>query len=77
MGSRSLVRDPLVLSNTMTFPLFRKNTEKDRFDRAVSWLRADAEQLLLVAGLPFDPSKCLLGNLVMLTYCDECAHLAF
>jgi hypothetical protein len=63
MGSRSLVRDPMLLHQDNTFPLFRKSIEKERFERAVLWLRGDIEQLLCTRGLPFDAGKPLLQNL--------------
>eukprot|EP01039_Chlorochromonas_danica_P004336 gene4338-4757_t len=77
LGSRSLIRDP-VLPTTQdnTFPLFRKGTEKDRFDRALAWLRTDVDQLLCSRGAAYDPSKPLLQNLKTLFHCDQCATLA-
>eukprot|EP00598_Pedospumella_elongata_P000321 CAMPEP_0184971788 /NCGR_PEP_ID=MMETSP1098-20130426/3964_1 /TAXON_ID=89044 /ORGANISM="Spumella elongata, Strain CCAP 955/1" /LENGTH=400 /DNA_ID=CAMNT_0027493981 /DNA_START=63 /DNA_END=1262 /DNA_ORIENTATION=+ len=36
MASRSFIRDPVV-GNGTTLPLFRRGTERERFDRAVLW----------------------------------------
>lgn len=58
-------------------PLFRSYNDKERFDRAVSWLRVDLEQLLQTRGVPFDPSRSLLANLVQLAQCDVCPSLAY
>lgn len=76
MGSRSLVRDPVLAGQDNTFPLFKKNIEKDRFERAVSWLRGNVEQLLCSRGLVYDPSKPLLHNLSTVFVCDACMKLA-
>lgn len=77
LGSRSLIRDPVLpATQDNTFPLFRKGTEKDRFDRALAWLRTDVDQLLCSRGAAYDPSKSLLQNLKTLFQCDQCAALA-
>eukprot|EP01033_Poteriospumella_lacustris_P009177 gene9177-6603_t len=74
-GSRCLVRD-LAATNAI-LPLFRSYNDKERFDRAVSWLRVDLEQLLQTRGVTFDPSRSLLANLVQLAQCDVCPSLAY
>lgn len=74
-GSRCLVRD-LAAPNAI-LPLFRSYNDKERFDRGVSWLRVDLEQLLQTRGVTFDPSRSLLANLVQLAQCDVCPSLAY
>jgi Asp-tRNA(Asn)/Glu-tRNA(Gln) amidotransferase B subunit len=69
------VRD-LAATNAI-LPLFRSYNDKERFDRAVSWLRVDLEQLLQTRGVTFDPSRSLLANLVQLAQCDVCPSLAY
>ena len=73
MGSRSLVRDAII----GTVPLFRKNVEKDRFDRAVLWLKYDIDQILMSRGLSYDVTKPLLFNVQQIFACDRCQSLAF
>jgi len=61
MGSRSFLRDPVV-GNGSTLPLFRRNVDKERFDRAVVWLKRDIEQLLVTRGVTYEPSHHMLLN---------------
>lgn len=75
MGSRSFIRDPAV-GNGTTLPLFRRNVEKDRFDRAVAWLKRAAEQLLMSRGAGYEANQCLLANIQMLFQCEMCPKLA-
>ncbi len=75
MGSRSFIRDP-VTSNGTTLPLFRRNVEKDRFDRAVQWLRRAVEQLLMARGVPYEPTQNLLLNVHALFQCEMCPKLS-
>lgn len=75
-SSRSLIRDPIHGLN-QAYPLFRKNTERERFDRAIVWLKKDVEQVLLTRGLVFDPTKDILYNLSQLFSCELCPALAF
>jgi hypothetical protein len=56
MASRSFIHDPVV-SNGMTLPLFRRNVEKERFERAALWLRRAVEQLLLARGVGFKANQ--------------------
>ena len=59
-----------------TFPLSRRGVEKERFERALVWLRKDVEQLLLSRGIPFEPSIDPLANLQQLFICEMCPRLA-
>ena len=60
-ASRSMIRDP-VQANGNALPLFRRGTERERFDRAIVWLKRDIEQLLLTRGIPYEANKCILFN---------------
>jgi hypothetical protein len=75
MGSRSFIRDPVV-GNGTTLPLFRRNVEKDRYDRAVSWLKRAAEQLLQHRGVGYEYNQSLLCNIQALFQCEMCPKLA-
>jgi UV radiation resistance-associated gene protein len=75
-SSRSMIRDPIHGLN-QAYPLFRKNTERERFDRAIVWLKKDVEQVLLTRGLVYDPLKDILFNLNQLFSCELCPALAF
>ncbi len=75
MGSRSFIRDP-VIGNGSTLPLFRRNVEKDRFDRAIVWLKRVVEQLLLSRGVPYEPSQNMLFNINAIFQCEMCPKLA-
>lgn len=75
MGSRSFIRDPVV-GNGTTLPLFRRNVEKDRYDRAVLWLKRTAEQLLLARGVGYEANQGLLYNIQALFQCEMCPKLA-
>jgi len=63
MGSRSLIRD---FGSNTTLPLFRRNMEKERFERAILWLKADIEQILTYLGFYIDRNKSLPYQLRML-----------
>lgn len=63
MGSRSLVRD---YGTNTTVPLFRRNMEKERFERAVMWLKADVEQIMTYLGIFVDRTKSLPYQLRLL-----------
>lgn len=75
LGSRSMIRDPLQ-GSAGTLPLFRRNVEKERFDRAIVWLKKDIEQLLLSRGYTYEPHKDILYNLHQLFQCEMCPKLA-
>lgn len=63
-ASRSLVRDSIASSGCgFTFPLFRRETERRRFDKAVGFLEADIEQLSFAKGLHYFRRVSLLHNL--------------
>jgi hypothetical protein len=70
-----MIRDPLQ-GSAGTLPLFRRNVEKERFDRAVSWLRKDIEQLLSSRGVNYESNKDILCNLHQLFQCEMCPKLA-
>eukprot|EP01036_Dinobryon_divergens_P031815 gene31815-41291_t len=77
LGSKSFIRDPALANGAnSTFPLNRRNVEKERFERALVWLRKDVEQLLQSRGIPFEPSVDPLANLQQLFVCDMCPRLA-
>lgn len=76
MGSRSFIRDPVLGNSGGTYPLFKRNVEKDRFDRGVQWLKRDVEQLLLTRGVHYDAGRDILHNLHQLFYCEMCPKLA-
>ncbi|KAJ1458949.1 hypothetical protein M885DRAFT_479610 [Pelagophyceae sp. CCMP2097] len=62
-ASRSLVLDALAGAAGTTYPLFRKDVERRRFDAGVRLLQADVEQLLSAAGRAYAPTGGILGNL--------------
>ncbi len=70
-----MIRDP-VQGSAGTLPLFRRNVEKERFERAILWLRRDVEQLLLVRGVYYDHNKDLLQNVQQLFQCEICPKLS-
>lgn len=84
-ASRSMIRDP-VAGNTpssasaagggVVLPLYRRNVDRERFDRALVWLQRDIEQLLVSRGFLYDLKKDILGNLHQLYGCDGCNKLA-
>ena len=53
----------LVTSTMATLPLFRRNVEKVRFEKALSWLKRDVEQILMARGIRYEAQQDLLGNL--------------
>lgn len=75
-SSRSMIRDSVSGLN-QALPLFRKNTEKERFDRALEWLRKDIEQVLQTRGILYEPTKDILQNLNKLFVCELCPSLTF
>lgn len=66
-ASRSMIRDPV---HGLTLPLFRRGTERERFERAIVWLKRDVEQLLSTRGVVYDQSKDILYNINLL-YINE------
>ena len=85
-ASRSMIRDPIssgglpsstsISGGGLVLPLYRRNVDRDRFERALIWLQRDVEQLLACRGLGFDTKKDMLGNLQQLFVCDMCPRLA-
>jgi len=68
-ASRSLVRDCLSSNGTgYTYPLFRRETEQRCFNKAVTLLAADIEQLMYAHGLEYDNKFCMLRNLQLIFY---------
>jgi len=63
-SSRSMVRDPTASGSTnQNLPLYRTNTEPERFRKAVLWLAKDIEQILMIKGQTYDRRKDMLFNL--------------
>lgn len=77
MGSRSLIRDPIGSNANSTYPLFKRSIEKERFEKAIIWLRADIEQLLATRGLVYESSRPILWNLQVLYQGEICPKLTF
>jgi hypothetical protein len=75
MGSRSLIKDPLQ-GSLGTLPLFRRNVEKERFDRAITWLKKNIDHLLSARGIGYDNTKDMLFNMHQLFVCELCPKLA-
>eukprot|EP01032_Pedospumella_encystans_P008984 gene8984-10606_t len=75
MASRSFIRDPVVANGT-TLPLFRRGTERERFDRAVLWLKRAVEQLLQSRGVTYEPNQHILSNIHALFSCEMCPKIA-
>ena len=80
-----MIRDPVsggLPSSAVTsggglvLPLYRKNVDRDRFDRALIWLQRDIEQLLACRGVGYDIKKDMLCNLQQLFICEMCPRLA-
>jgi len=63
-SSRSMMRDATAQGSTnQNLPLYRTNTEPERFRKAVLWLAKDIEQILMIKGQAYDRRKDLLFNL--------------
>lgn len=88
-ASRSMIRDPIATTvphNTaavssaaqagVTLPLYRRGNERERFEQALQWLRADVEQLLQTRGVPYVPRQSLLYNINQLFNCELCPTVA-
>ena len=88
-ASRSMIRDPVsagnnainnnstnTVTNGLVLPLYRKNVEKDRFDRGLVWLQRDIEQILATKGLVYDFKREMLYNVHQLFMCEMCPKLA-
>ena len=57
-------------------PLFRRNVDKDRYERGILWLKRDIEQILLCRGLTYETNKDILYNIHQLFLCEMCPKLA-
>lgn len=77
MGSRSLIRDAIGNVAGSAFPLFKKGVEKERFEKAINWLKLDIEQLLSSRGVVYDGGQSMLYNLSLLFDSEKCPKLAF
>eukprot|EP01035_Chromulina_nebulosa_P017769 gene17769-23371_t len=75
-ASRSMIRDPIT-GIGQALPLYRKNNDRERFERAVIWLKKDIEQLLSSRGLNYDSKKDMLFNINQLFACQLCQGMAF
>jgi hypothetical protein len=74
-----MICDPIAGLNGLhgvTLPLFKRGTERERFERALYWLAKTIEQLLKARGLKFEPREELLFNINKLFQCDACFKLA-
>lgn len=60
-----------------TYPLFRKAIERERFEKAIHWLKINIEQLLLSRNLPYDGNKPILYNVQLLIHCEVFVNLSF
>ncbi len=81
-ASRSMIRDPVTggassssANGGLVLPLYRKNVDRDRFERALVWLQRDIEQLLSSRGVAYDLKKDMLCNLHQLFVCEMCPKL--
>ena len=82
-GSRSTIGDDSVHHNGYStgpfiLPLYKKGIEKERFDRAVLWLKRDVQQILIFVGLEYDTRENILCNVdrIFLAYLP-CENLIF
>lgn len=71
-----MIKDPVYTAMGGSLPLFRRGSERERFDRAIVWLKKDIEQLLQVRGHSYDPNREILGNLQLLFSCEACNSMA-
>ncbi len=71
---RSFIRDPIV-GNGGTLPLFKRNVEKERFERGVIWLKRIVEQLLLSRGVNYDNNQHILSNIYNLLKYETSTNL--
>ena len=61
-SSRSMIKDSL-MGKHVAAPLFKRGVERDKFDKALTWLARDIDQLMTIRGLQYDRTKCMLANL--------------
>ena len=68
-ASKSLIRDPMLAGATVmvgqaaTLPLYRKGVERDKFEKALTLLQKDVEQIVNSVGLNYNLKFGMLGNL--------------
>ncbi|TMW62892.1 hypothetical protein Poli38472_005510 [Pythium oligandrum] len=65
-SSRSFIKDE-INDPLGEYPLYRKGVEKERFERAIFFLKKDVEQLLFARGLDPTQGAPILGRLKALT----------
>lgn len=69
-----MIRDG-VLGTGTAFPLYKRGSDRERFDRALSWLQKDIEQIMFFRGYTYNPAMTMLGNLRHLFECETCPKL--
>ena len=47
----------------LILPLYKKGVEKNRFDRAILWLKRNVQQILISMGLEYEINKNILFNI--------------
>ena len=47
----------------LILPLYKKGVEKNRFDRAILWLKRNVQQILISMGLEYEINKNILYNI--------------
>ena len=66
-ASKSLIRDPLLIPTgggvAATLPLYRKGVDKEKFERAVTLIRKNVQQLVYSVGIEYQHDKNWLENL--------------
>ena len=66
-ASKSLIRDPLLIPMgggvAATLPLYRKGVDKEKFERAVTLIRKNVQQLVYSVGIEYQHDKNWLENL--------------
>lgn len=68
-ASKSLIRDPMlagasvIVGQSATLPLYRKGVERDKFEKALTLLQKNIEQIVHSVGLNYNAKSGMLGNL--------------
>jgi hypothetical protein len=77
-GSRSAIGDatlpsPGPIQGSLALPLYKKGVERERFDRAILWLKRDIQQILLVLSEEYESKKNILFNVnkIFLSYASS------
>ena len=73
-ASRSMIRGP-IQSSGAALPLYKRGTERERFDRALVWLQRDVLQLLQSRKIPYNNRMSMLCNVGHLFACEMCPSL--